>query len=302
MSAPLISILTPCYNADGWVHRLLDSILAQDYPSVEMYAIDDGSTDHTRQVIESYIPRFRQKGYALEYVYQAHAGQSEAINKGLKRVRGKYLVWPDSDDRYAVTDALSLLAAALEGSEEEVSMARCLPVYVSESGAPWHGYRLGGFDREDLFEDFLFWRNGFWCLSGGYMVKMELLDRYIPGRTISTALHAGQNFQLMLPLLYGHKCLTIPKYLYQVVIRQYSHSRGQYWTGAELLRKNQDFEHVLVQTLENMEHLPGEERRKYIRQVRWDYLKKSLKLGWQMRAPWIWIKVFLRAAYVPFKG
>ena len=302
MNAPLISILTPCYNADGWVHRLLDSILAQDYPSVEMYAIDDGSTDHTRQVIQSYVPRFRQKGYALTCVYPTHAGQSEAINKGLKRVRGKYLVWPDSDDRYAATDALSLLVAALENSEEEVSMVRCLPFYTDESGLPWQGYRLGGFDKEDLFEDFLFWRNGFWCLSGGYMVKMELLDRYIPGRTISTALHAGQNFQLMLPLLYGHKCLTVRKYLYQVVVREQSHSRGQYQTCAELLRKNEDFEYVLVQTLEKMEYLPEKKKRKYIRQVRWNYQKTNLKLGWQKHALWTWMKFLLHKIYARIKG
>ena len=97
MEVPLISMITPCYNSGSYVHRLLDSVLAQDYPAVEMYAVDDGSTDHTRQVIQTYIPLFEQRGYSLTYVYQEHAGQSEAINKGLKCVKGKYLVWPDSD-------------------------------------------------------------------------------------------------------------------------------------------------------------------------------------------------------------
>ena len=55
MQKGLVSILTPCYNTGSIVHRLLDSILAQDYPSIEMFAINDGSTDNTEVVIKSYI-------------------------------------------------------------------------------------------------------------------------------------------------------------------------------------------------------------------------------------------------------
>lgn len=303
---PLISLLTPCYNSASFIHRLLDSVLAQDYPLVEMYVVDDGSTDDTRQVVLGYIPLFGQKGYTLEYVYQVHAGQSEAINKGLKLVHGKFLAWPDSDDCYATTDALSLLVAALEDSDETVSMVRCLPSYVDEAGQPWHGYRLGGFDKEDLFEDCLLWENGFWCLSGGYMVKMELLDRYIPQRTISTALHAGQNWQLMLPLLHGHRCLTLQKQLYEVMIRENSHSRGQYQTSAALLRKNRGFEYVLVRTLENMVQLSQEEKRAYIRKVRRKYRKTNRDLWWESHFPIVQfkqgIKWILRFFHVGIKG
>lgn len=72
-----------------------------------MYAINDGSTDNTKQIIQAYIPFFEQKGYSLGYIYQAHAGQSGAINKGLKLIKGKYLLWPDSDDYYAAPNAIS---------------------------------------------------------------------------------------------------------------------------------------------------------------------------------------------------
>lgn len=287
MEAPLISMITPCYNSGSYIHRLLDSILAQDYPAVEMYAVDDGSTDNTRQVIQTYIPLFEQRGYSLTYVYQEHAGQSEAINKGLKYVKGKYLVWPDSDDYYADVRTLSLLAGELERSDETVSMVRCLPIYVDESRNPWDGYRLANFDKEDLFEDCLFWRNGFWCLSGGYMVKMELVDTYIPQRTISTAKNAGQNWQLMLPLLYQHRCLTIQRRLYTVVIRTNSHSREQYKTYADLLQKNKDFEYVLVQTLSRMEQLPDEQKVNYIKQIRRIYKKKYIELCLQTH-PYLW--------------
>ena len=86
MKKGLVSIITPCFNGGMLIHRLLDSILKQDYSMIEMYVVDDGSIDNTRSVIESYIDRFTNKGYVLNYIYQDNAGQAAAINKALPLV------------------------------------------------------------------------------------------------------------------------------------------------------------------------------------------------------------------------
>lgn len=62
MTKGLVSVITPCYNGGMLIHRLLDSILKQDYSMIEMYVVDDGSKDNTRSVIESYIDCFADKG------------------------------------------------------------------------------------------------------------------------------------------------------------------------------------------------------------------------------------------------
>lgn len=49
MQEGLVSVITPCYNTGEIIHRLLDSILKQDYPSVEMLVVDDGSTDNSKK-------------------------------------------------------------------------------------------------------------------------------------------------------------------------------------------------------------------------------------------------------------
>lgn len=114
-----------------------------------------------------------------------------------------------------------------------------------------------------IYSKIAFWEKWFWYLSGGYMVKTSILDKTVRNRNISTAKHAGQNWQLLLPLLYGYKCLTIKEYLYNVTVREDSHSRGKYKTHDELLNKYKDFEYVLIQTLKEIPHCL-KQRRKYI--------------------------------------
>lgn len=273
MSDKLVSVITPCYNSAGFIHRLLDSILDQDYPCVEMITVDDGSVDRTKEVIESYIPKFNRKGYSLTYLYQKNSGQSVAINKALKIIRGVYLVWPDSDDYYASPVAISRMVSVLENSNDSVSMVRCLFCYLDEKKLVYRGKVVNRLYPEKLFEDCLFGRNGYWFLAGGYMVKTAVLDICIANREIYTEKNAGQNWQLMLPLLYRHQCLTIREYLYNVLIRSSSHSRGQYKTFEEVQAKFQSYENTLVSTLEKIPFMPLAEKDRYIEEIHKKYLK-----------------------------
>ena len=99
----LISVVSPCYNHGIVLYRFLDSLLEQTYTNMQVILVDDGSTDNTKDVVEAYIPKFKSKNIILEYYYQDNAGVSEAINTGLRYVKGEFLCWPDSDDWYSPT-------------------------------------------------------------------------------------------------------------------------------------------------------------------------------------------------------
>ena len=86
MKKPLVSIIIPCYNVEFLIFRLLDSILLQNYSNVEVIAIDDGSTDHTSQVLQSYVDKFKDKKYDFHIYEQINQGLSTTINNGLKYV------------------------------------------------------------------------------------------------------------------------------------------------------------------------------------------------------------------------
>lgn len=227
MEEGLVNLITPAYNNAGFIHRLLDSVLMQTYPMIKMYIVDDGSTDNTREVIEQYMPLFEKKGYELIYRYQENAGQSFAINNALKWVDGEYLLWPDADDWYKEPDAIEKLVGALKGSDDEVGIARCRYEFVSEN--TFQTIRITSFPNygipENILEDAVYGKNGFWWTPGGYVVKTKFLDRFIPNRNIYAEKEGGQNFQLILPYLINSKCVSIDDVLFCCFIRENSHSR-----------------------------------------------------------------------------
>lgn len=279
MEKGLVSILTPCYNTGDLLSRLLDSILMQDYPFVEMFAIDDGSSDNTSKVIKEYIPRFAGRGYQLTYIHQDNSGQSVAINRGLKLIKGEYLVWPDSDDFYSTPCALSKMVDVLQGTDDSVSIVRCLAEFIDESSLQVVNKYLPT-EQTDWFEDCLFARPNSWYCPGGYMAKVKLLDETIQNRDIYTQKDAGQNWQLLLPLLYERKCITINEYHYKILCRGTSHSRGQYKTYEELIRKIQSYEKTIVSTLGKINSMPVESRNQYIRDIKIKYLHECYGTCW----------------------
>ena len=67
---PLVSIITPCYNGENVMHRLLDSILSQTYSNIEFILINDGSTDHSEEIWYQYEKKFNEKGIKTIYIHQ----------------------------------------------------------------------------------------------------------------------------------------------------------------------------------------------------------------------------------------
>lgn len=281
MEKGVVSVLTPCYNTGRYVHRLLDSVLSQTYPFIEMVIIDDGSTDDSSAVIQSYIPKFKAKGYEFRYYYQQNSGQSVAIEKGLHLVHGEYLVWPDSDDFYASDDAIEKMVSRLSQASPEFAMVRTMLRVVDEKNLA--ELRIEGkYAREEeckeLFQDCLF--GNFYYTPGAYMVRMSALIE-TTGLNIYTSRNAGQNWQIYLPILYSYRCMTIKEVLYNVVEREASHSRGGFKGFEQLLLRLNTYEDTLFDTLDRIKKMPGSERECYKNKISSNYLKKKLELALQ---------------------
>jgi glycosyltransferase involved in cell wall biosynthesis len=265
MPQSLVSLLTPCYNTGKYIHRLLDSVLNQSYSSIEMVVIDDGSTDNSKDVILSYVDRFSQKGYSLKYLYQSNSGQSVAIQNGLQYVNGKYLAWPDSDDFYAANDAIEKMVSALENASDEIAMVRTQEQLLDEDDLHYVrtlGLCVKKLEEKSLFEDCLFAKSGFYFPPGAYMVVFQKLLNSTE-QPIFTAKNAGQNWQLMLPVLWNYRCISIPEVLYSVLVRCASHSRGQYKGYEATVAKIDAYMQTILGTLDRIKGMNKNIREKY---------------------------------------
>ena len=97
---PLVSVVTVCLNADKTIRWTIDSVLTQTYPNLEYLVVDGGSTDGTLAVLRSYEGR-------LSFTSEPDRGMYDAMNKGIRRARGKWIHLLNADDWYAAPDALA---------------------------------------------------------------------------------------------------------------------------------------------------------------------------------------------------
>lgn len=91
---PLISIIIPVYKAERFIHKCLDSILAQTYSEWEAILVDDGSPDSSGGICDKYAARDKR----FKVIHQKNGGVVNARNNGIKSTNGEYLAFIDSDD------------------------------------------------------------------------------------------------------------------------------------------------------------------------------------------------------------
>lgn len=95
-SEPQFSIIIPTYNRENFLQLAIDSVRNQYFTDWECIVIDDGSTDHTRELIES----IQKADERIKYFYQENKERSAARNHGIRESTGNYICFLDSDDTF----------------------------------------------------------------------------------------------------------------------------------------------------------------------------------------------------------
>ncbi len=108
----LISVIVPTYNYAHVLPRALDSVISQWGDDIELLVIDDGSDDHTPDVLQRYTRRFAG---CFQIVRQDNAGAAAARNRGVRAARGAYVLMLDADDEL-LPDAFKTLREALRST------------------------------------------------------------------------------------------------------------------------------------------------------------------------------------------
>ena len=113
----IVSVIVPIYNVEEYLEECLESIRNQTYTNIEVILVNDGSTDGSREICESYC----EKDIRFRLINQENQGQSVARNRGVKESVGQYIMFVDSDD-VVNTDVLEVL---LPYMKTDVDIVEC---------------------------------------------------------------------------------------------------------------------------------------------------------------------------------
>lgn len=119
-----LSVVIPAYNAQKFISRCISSALASDLKDIEVIAVDDGSTDETKDILswyENMYPQFFKK------IFKENGGAAEARNYGIAESKGHYIAFIDSDDMIR-PDAYSTMYDSLQKTGADIAIGRLYKV------------------------------------------------------------------------------------------------------------------------------------------------------------------------------
>ena len=123
---PLVTVVIPAYNSANYISAALDSVIAQDYPALEIIVVDDGSTDSTREIVSAYGDRAR-------LLTQVNQGSAAARNNGIRHAQGKYVAFLDADDVWWPHKIRYQVEALIEGGYK-MAYSRFIWWYMDVNG------------------------------------------------------------------------------------------------------------------------------------------------------------------------
>lgn len=194
MSLPLISIVTPTYNQEAFLSDTLNSVMSQEYPSLQHIVVDAMSTDSTPLILVQYAP-----GYEVKIIREADRGQSDGINKGMRSATGEIVSWLNSDD-FLAPGALFAVAKAFAENPDAVAVCG-VGALVDRQGVlrrhvpfrPFQPARLK--TAFEYVQPATFYRRSAWEQVGG----------------LDENLHYAMDWDLLLKLSKVGDCVAIPE-------------------------------------------------------------------------------------------
>ena len=136
---PLVTALINTYNYARYLPFAINSVLNQTYPNIEIIVVDDGSTDHTREVLAQYESR-------ISTIRTENGGQGQAFNLGIARARGELLMILDADDVW-LSDKVQVmveLAARFPKAALLYHRYQNIDQHGTSIGLPQPGYLISG--------------------------------------------------------------------------------------------------------------------------------------------------------------
>lgn len=160
---PILSIIVPVYNVEKYLTRCIESLLKQDVGNKEILLIDDGSTDGSPVICDSYADNYE----FIEVQHKKNAGLGYARNSGLDLAKGKYVAFIDSDDEVESNHFCKLIESS-EVIEADACLSGMTDVYENSRIECPHPFAGRIFDRNGIQNELLPSMLGYDLTGGNY--------------------------------------------------------------------------------------------------------------------------------------
>ncbi len=261
---PKITLITPCHNGEEYLIPYLKGLLSQTYSHVELLFVDDGSTDRTKEVIHAFAKKIIEKGWGAKYVEKEKDGLASAINAALPHIQSEYFTCIGVSD-VLHSDFLEKTFAFLE-SHSDYACVYTKTQIINENNH--EQTTVGDFSQQgSLFESFITEKN------------MPVVPFYLMRTSAFFDSHANKqlfdmdtdlNYQILLPVLYKHKCGFINE-----VLSTHTISKDTYMSSDNFKGFNQ--REMLLQTLLIIP-MPANERKYFRNVVKKTYPSQEIQL------------------------
>lgn len=230
MDTVKITQIMPYYNAEKYLKDSIESVLSQTYKNIELICIDDGSTDGSRSIVESFHDE-----RIVHIVNEKNHGCAYCRNQGLMVASGEYIGYMDADD-IALKNKLSKEAKYLNEHEDVLVVSGSI-AHIDSNGK--YGRKFVAAYREDVdIRAFLLYGN---CITNGCaLFRREIIDKYHIKN--NEKLRTSSDFLFWLKCIECGKihCLDEVLYLYR--------REGKYESAIEQQKKKnlEEYEHIFL--------------------------------------------------------
>lgn len=218
--APLISVIIPVYNAEKYLKKCLDTVLSQTYTNIEVILVNDGSSDGSGAIIDSYAC----KDERIRVIHlPENKGVSHARNRGIDILKGEYTIFVDADD-YVEPDFLEKLYGNLKENQADISIC----------GIDFVGFKKYTTQRKDNFSCVLSAEQAIICMLNICPFGWEMCNKLFCSFLVKKCpfpenIFYGEDMLFIYQILKYAQCISyMPEKLYHYVFHNESSSHREF--------------------------------------------------------------------------
>jgi glycosyltransferase involved in cell wall biosynthesis len=195
---PKLSIIVPVYNVEQYLHKCIESILAQTFSDYELILVNDGSKDKSGEICDEYL----KKDSRVKVIHKKNNGLASARNTGIIQARGTYVGFIDSDD-WIEDDMYKNLYESCEKTNADISIIGVRE--VDEKGNSLNVYIPNDINLREIlkkayawnkiFKKQLFFDHNLFFKEGKYYEDIELIPKlFVKSNQVTTVRKVGYNY------------------------------------------------------------------------------------------------------------